>query len=160
MPIPPDYFHANQQFERFMLDARDAADLPTTNMAWNMVVGVLNAFRCRLTIRDALRFANILPPGIRALFVADWDAEQPLRKFTDQENLIDEIRSVRRVHNFSPETAHQAVAIALRKNLDEHKLDEFLKQISVQAYQFWFVDADTMKKSLCKRPLLIQCRDE
>jgi len=44
-----------------MIDARDAADLQTTNMAWNMVVGVLESFRRRLKLEDAIVFVNHLP---------------------------------------------------------------------------------------------------
>ena len=39
MTLPFEYQNPTLQFERFMVDARDCAGLPTTNMAWNMVVG-------------------------------------------------------------------------------------------------------------------------
>lgn len=139
MPVPAEYYHASKQFEDFMLDARDAADLQTTHMAWNMVVGVLQAFRRRLAVRDALKFADLLPPGIRALFVADWDADAPVLAFADDETLLAEIRSVRAAHNFSPANAREAVAIALRHNVDTEALDQFLKGISEEAFAFWFV---------------------
>jgi len=61
VPVPRNYYHATEQFENFMIDARDAADLQTTNMAWNMVVGVLESFRRRLKLEDAIVFVNHLP---------------------------------------------------------------------------------------------------
>lgn len=158
MPVPPPYYRASEQFENFMLDARDASGLKTTNMAWNMVVGVLQAFRRRLSIKDALIFANALPPGIRALFVADWDADEAQQSFTDSGELLQEIRSVRPAHNFSPDHAHLAVAIALRRNVDTERLDKTLKGIGEAAYRFWFVDDDTLRSSPIERELLIQCR--
>lgn len=76
MTIPVEYLHATRDFERFMLDARDVSGLSTTNMAWNMVVGVLHAFRRRPSVGEALRFAAVLPPVVRAIFVADWDTDE------------------------------------------------------------------------------------
>jgi len=66
MPVPSEYQRASLDFDKFMVDARDIAGLATTNMAWNMVVSVLHTFRPRLDVRDAARFANVLPPILRA----------------------------------------------------------------------------------------------
>ena len=52
MTLPFEYQNASLDFERFLVDARDYADLATTNMAWNMVVGVLHTFRRRLTVNQ------------------------------------------------------------------------------------------------------------
>lgn len=71
MTLPFCYQNASLQFEQFMVDARDLADLPSTNMAWNRVVGVLRTFRRRLTVEQALRFADVLPPVVRYQFVED-----------------------------------------------------------------------------------------
>ncbi|NGX16001.1 DUF2267 domain-containing protein [Wenzhouxiangella sp. XN24] len=158
MPVPAEYYHASKQFEEFMLDARDAADLQTTHMAWNMVVGVLQAFRRRLAVRDALKFAGLLPPGIRALFVADWDADAPALPFTDEESLLAEVRSVRAAHNFSPANAREAVAIALRHNVDTEALDRFLQSISEDAYTFWFVEPEVMRRLRRDRDLSVESR--
>ncbi|OEC37367.1 Uncharacterized conserved protein, DUF2267 family [Pseudomonas cuatrocienegasensis] len=158
MPVPPPYYRASEQFERFMLDARDAAELHTTNMAWNMVVGVLQAFRRRVSLKNALLFANLLPPGIRALFVADWDADETVHPFVSPAELLREIRSVRTAHNFAPDNAHLAVAIALRRNVDTQALDGLLQQIGEEAYRFWFVEPDVMRRAPQTRELLIQCR--
>jgi uncharacterized protein (DUF2267 family) len=40
-----------------------------------MVQGVLQTFRRRLEISEAIRFAGVLPPVLRAIFVADWDQD-------------------------------------------------------------------------------------
>jgi uncharacterized protein (DUF2267 family) len=69
--LPFEYQNQTPQFERFMIDARDCAGLQTINMAWNMVVGVLHPFRRRLAVNQALAFAAVLPPMIRALFIED-----------------------------------------------------------------------------------------
>lgn len=153
MPVPPPYYHATEQFEKFMLDARDAADLQTTNMAWNMVVGVLQAFRRRLSVEDAIAFSNHLPPGIRALFVADWNPYEQKLAFTTDAVLLDEIRSVRRQHNFSPEHAHRAVAIAMRKNVELDEFDRCLRLIGEDAYSFWYVSPEVIQASPEEREL-------
>ncbi len=63
-----------------MVDARGKSELHTTNMAYNMVVELLHTFRRRLSVRDALRFVNVLPPAISAPFVSDWDSNEPQLK--------------------------------------------------------------------------------
>jgi len=50
MTLPFEYQNASLEFERFMVDARELAGLSSTNMAWNMVVGVLHTFRRRPSI--------------------------------------------------------------------------------------------------------------
>ena len=100
MTVPTGYLNATEDFERFLLDARNESGLNTTNMAWNMVVGVLQVFRRRLAIGDAVRFANVLPPGIRSLFVADWDPDEKRRPFEDVAAMTEEVKLLRAAHNF------------------------------------------------------------
>ena len=112
MPIPAEYLNSTRTFEKFMVDVRDISDLNTSNMAFNMVAGVLLTFRRRLSIKDALRFANVLPPPIRALFVADWDADEPTLEFGDRGEMTREVKSLRAAHNWSPDSSIHDVAAA------------------------------------------------
>lgn len=137
MTIPSEYQRATVEFERFMVDARDEADLATTNMAWNMVVGVLRTFRRRLSTQDAIRFANVLPPVVRAIFVADWEFHDPPLPFDQREFLVDEVRAVRREHNFSPDSAIQAVAQALWRHVDTEAFNKVLCGLPAGAAEFW-----------------------
>lgn len=139
MPLPFEYQNASRQFDQFMIDARDFAGLPTTNMAWNMVVGVLHTFRRRLPVQDALTFADAMPPVVRALFVGHWDIHQPLAEFGTPEALLDEVRSVRHQHNFSTDNAIQAVAAALRKNVDPVNFERALQKLPPAAQAYWAV---------------------
>jgi len=137
MPLPFEYQNASRQFDQFMIDARDFADLATTNMAWNMVIGVLRTFRRRIPLQQALWFADTLPPVLRALFVEHWDVGQPLASFGDPQELLDEVRSFRRVHNFSPDNAIAAVAAALRKHVDTDAFERTLSQLPGPARAYW-----------------------
>jgi len=137
MTIPSEYQQASLDFERFMVLARDHAGLATTNMAWNMVVGVLLAFRRRLSVPEALRFAGVLPPMLRAVFVADWDPSEATRPFAGREAMTDEVRSVRPQHNLSPPEAIAAVAQALRRSMDPQALDRVLATLPPEAQAFW-----------------------
>lgn len=73
MTVPAEYQRARDHLYAFLEDARDTAGLGSTHQAYTMVQGVLQAFRRRLDVRDGIRFAGVLPLGLRALFVADWD---------------------------------------------------------------------------------------
>jgi uncharacterized protein (DUF2267 family) len=52
--------------------------LTTRNQTYTTVQRVFQVFRRRLDVKDAIRFANALPPILRAVFVADWDTDEPL----------------------------------------------------------------------------------
>jgi uncharacterized protein (DUF2267 family) len=125
------------QFDQFLVDARDFAGLATTNMAWNMVVGVLHTFRRRLTIKQALQFACVLPPVLRALFIEDWNLEEPTAPFASPEVLLQEVRSVRQAHNFAPDNAIAAVASALRKRVDLPTFERVVSALPEEARYFW-----------------------
>ncbi len=137
MPMPAEYQRAAIEFEKFLLDAREASGLITTNQTYTMVQGVLQTFRRRLTLPEAIHFAGVLPPVLRAIFVANWDTSEPRRSFADRIEMTQEVQGLRADHNFAPEIAIQAVAVALRKNIDEAKLDNVLSRLPAPAHDFW-----------------------
>ncbi|WP_462322205.1 DUF2267 domain-containing protein, partial [Halochromatium sp.] len=86
---------------------------------------------------EAIAFANVLPVGLRALFVSDWTAGEEPRDFQDRATLTDEVRALRAAHNFSPETAIRDVAPALRRHVDEAAFERVLAQLPAGATDFW-----------------------
>ena len=137
MGIPPEYQRATDFFHQLLEDARDEADLNTVNQAYTMVQGVLQAFRRRLDFADAVRFANVLPVGARALFVQDWEIGEAKRPFEDRAVMTREVQGLRPQHNYAPENSIRAVARALRRNLDEAALDRVLAALPEGAAEFW-----------------------
>ena len=137
MTLPSEYQHAAADFERLLEIARDTSGLSTRNQAYTMVQGVFIAFRRRLELADAIRFAQVLPAVARALFIADWDVEAPVRPFADRETLTREVQALRRHHNFAPDTCIRDVARALRACCDEAALDRVLSGLSPEARAFW-----------------------
>jgi uncharacterized protein (DUF2267 family) len=100
MPVPSEYQRATDDFYKFLEDARDAAGFTTTNQAYTMAQGVLQVFRRRLEVSEAIHFLSVLPVGLRALFVADWDISEPKRPFEDRGPMTEEAQSFRPLHNF------------------------------------------------------------
>jgi uncharacterized protein (DUF2267 family) len=137
MTMPMEYRQASADFDRFVLDVRDIAGLQTANQAYTMVQAVLQTFRRRLEISDALLFANVLPPVLRALFVADWDLEEPTMPFSGRLAMTREVQAFRGDHNVSPDSAVADVAAALRRNVDEAMLDRVLARLPEGAVDFW-----------------------
>lgn len=137
MTIPAEYQRATDHLHQFLSDARDAAGLETVNQAYTMVQGVLQTFRRRLEIREAICFSNMLPAGIRALFVADWNVDEPRHAFEDRATMTKEVQSLRPLHNYSPDSSIRAVAIAFRHNVDETALDRILDGLPQGAREFW-----------------------
>lgn len=139
MTVPIEYELASHAFSRFLVDARDAALLTSTHATFTMVEGVLRVFRRRLEVRDAIAFADVLPPLLRALFVAHWDVDEPRGAFQDRETMTREAQSLRPVHNHAPDTAIRDVATALRRHVDEAELDRVLAGLPPGAAEFWAV---------------------
>ncbi len=139
MTMPMEFQHASDEFEAFLRDAREASGLTTRNQTYTMVQAVLQTFRRRLEVREAIRFAGVLPPILRALFVTDWDPDEPKLAFTIRADLTREVQSLRRDHNFSPDTAIQDVAVALRRRVDGAALDRILGQLPPGATDFWTI---------------------
>jgi uncharacterized protein (DUF2267 family) len=137
MPVPAEYGRASDAFNDYLVDARDTAGLWSTHVAYTMTQGVLQAFRRRLTVRDAIAFANVLPICLRALFVTDWDPDEPKEPFEDRAAMTGEVQSLRAEHNFAPETAIRDVAGALRRHVDEEAFDALLLRLPEGAVAFW-----------------------
>ena len=137
MTLPFEYERPSQESEKFMVDARNVSGLATTNMAYNMVQGVLQTFRRRLRVRDAALFASVLPAVLRAIFVADWDTDEPQRAFEDRATMTKEVQALRAAHSLGPDTAIQDVAKALRRSVDQTALDRVLAELPQGAAQFW-----------------------
>lgn len=137
MPVPPEYQRASDHFFAFLADARDEAGLSTVNQAYTMVQGVLQTFRRRLSLADAIRFTGVLPAGVRALFVADWDPDEPQRPFGDRAAMAAEVQALRPNHNFAPDTAIRDVAAALRKHVDAPSFDALLAALPAGPVEFW-----------------------
>jgi uncharacterized protein (DUF2267 family) len=135
-----EYKRASQDFEKFLIDARDFSGLATTHQAYTMVQGVLQVFRRRLGTREAIAFAGALPPASRALFVADWDTSEPRRPFAGEDVMAREAQALRAEHNSAPDSTIRDVAAALRGNIDAAKLDRLLSTLPEGAARFWRVD--------------------
>jgi len=137
MTVPMEYWRASQDFEDFLADAADAAALSTRNQSYTMVQGVLLAFRRRLTLVEAITFAQVLPAMLRALFIADWDPSEPLTQSWDAESILADIQGLREHHNFAPETSQANVAAVLRRHVDEAAFEACLARLPAPARAFW-----------------------
>lgn len=137
MPVPAEYQRATDNFYHLLEDAKEISGLTSTHMTYTMVQGVFQAFRRRLDVKDAIRFANVLPASTRALFVAEWNPDEPRRYFEDRAAILHEIKNLRVGHNFAPDTAIHDVAVALRKNVDRNAFEVVLSTLPDGATEFW-----------------------
>jgi uncharacterized protein (DUF2267 family) len=137
MPMPSEYAHASVDFEKFLVAALDTSGLSTRNQVFTMTQGVFQAFRRRLDLESAIRFANVLPPVLRAIFVANWNTKELIVPFTDRATMTREAQGLRADHNFSPDTCIRDIASALRKSIDVDALDNLLSSLPEGAAEFW-----------------------
>jgi len=139
VPYPSEYQRATDEFSDFLLDVRDGALFRSPHPAYTTTQGVFRTFRRRLSLPDAVRFAAVLPVGLRALFVADWDLDEPQLPFGPRAEMSQEVRALRPDHNFSDSESIHVVAVALRRHVDEAKLDAVLATLPEGAADFWAV---------------------
>jgi uncharacterized protein (DUF2267 family) len=130
MPIPMEYWNASKDFDLFLTDVRDTCMLQTHNQAYHTLRAVLHVFRSHLDINEALRFADVLPPVIRAIFIESWDANRKPPAFPTRGYLQAEVKSIRPDHNLAPPTAIDDVSICLwRSSVSKMDLERTLKSI-------------------------------
>ncbi len=137
MPVPREYTQASADFERFMIAARDALGHATTHQTYYSVLAVFRVFRRRITVREGLRFADALPPVLRAIFVSDWDVEEALRPFGTMAEMTKEAQEFRREHSFTPEDVVEVIAQVLQDHVDRLAFERALKSLPLSAKAFW-----------------------
>jgi uncharacterized protein (DUF2267 family) len=141
MPMPMEYQRAGEEFERFLAAARDKLGLATRNQTYTVVQAVLQTFRRRLDVKQAIAFAGVLPPVVRAIFVVDWNLDEPVIPFCDRKSLTREVRALRQDHNFAPDSAIADVAAALWQVADAKALRACLDALPTDAAQYWADDS-------------------
>ena len=140
MPMPWTYRHASKEWRAILDDLKDRMSLISDNSAYTAMDGVLQVFRRRLTAQQGLDFASVLPAIPRAVFISGWKIHLPPQSFTERELLIEEVKSIRRHHNLTPDNAIEATAWTLRRYTNRSDLERVLSQLPDGAAQFWHVD--------------------
>jgi uncharacterized protein (DUF2267 family) len=138
MPMPYTYRHASAEFRAYLDAARAAMNLESDNATYTATEAVLLCFRRRLTLDQSLRFADILPAVLRAIFVAHWHPVLPA-PWGSRADQIAECKALRPQHNLTPDTCIDAVAEALTTQILAVDLDPVLAAIGPGAQTFWHV---------------------
>lgn len=142
MPYPYEYAVATQTWLDVLDAVRDETDLSTRNQAFTVMEGVLRAFRRRIGVQDSLRFADVLPVSVRALYVHDWDLSLERLPFRPPLELAEEVRCLRPEHNFAGPTSVPDVARALRRFVHQTRFDAVLGTLPTGAVDFWRGSSD------------------
>jgi uncharacterized protein (DUF2267 family) len=138
MPMPMEYWNASKDFEKLLIEVRDTCMLQTHHQAYQTLRAVLHVFRSHLAVSDALKFAGILPPVARAIFVEDWDGDAaPIPFPGNRQILLEEVMAVRADHNLSPESAIGDVTAVVRRFINKASLERELKRLGGEAAKFW-----------------------
>lgn len=140
MPMPTIYRHATKDWRAFLADAKDQMGLISDNSTYTAIDAVFQVFRCRLTVAQALEFADLLPAVAHALFLARYDSAAVPLPFADRATMTAEAKSVRPHHNLTPDNAIAAVAYALHRHTNPIDLARVLAAIGPEAEAFWHVD--------------------
>ncbi|WP_295806389.1 DUF2267 domain-containing protein [uncultured Nitratireductor sp.] len=137
MTVPMDYLHASRDFRRFLDAVKTQSMLATHNQCYAMTRAVLHVFRSHISMKDALEFAEILPPLLRVIFIEGWNLDAEITPFPDRQTLLAEVKAVRAPHNVAPETAIGDIAAILRAEVGEATLRRVLKSMPHGAEAYW-----------------------
>lgn len=137
MTVPMLYAHASEDFDRFLVDARDALGLGTRHQTFTVVEAVLWVFRDRLEPAQVACFAQCLPAVLRAIFVEGWDPRVPPRQLWSHAELTHEVQSIRGDHNLAPSDCILQVARVLRRHVDPGAFERAMDRLPEQARTFW-----------------------
>ncbi|MCA2014122.1 DUF2267 domain-containing protein [Cereibacter sphaeroides] len=143
MPMPWTYRHASREWRAFLDDVRDYAGLETDNVAYTAIQGVLQTFRRRLTPEEGIAFAQVLPAVPRAIFVEGWDLATKPAGFGTREDWRAEAKALRPHHNLTPDTAVEAVARALWRQVNHMDLQRVIARMPDGSESFWSVPGAT-----------------
>jgi uncharacterized protein (DUF2267 family) len=149
--MPYTYRHASAEFRAFLDDARDELGLDSDNAAYTAVEAVFQVFRRRLTVAEALAFADLLPCVLRAIFVTGWRPADPV-PFADRATLAREAQGLRLQHNLTPPHAIAAVSRALRRQVHARDLDRVLAGLPPGAAAFWHLPPDEAARLTVRFP--------
>lgn len=137
MTVPQEYVNASRDFERFMDDLIEISMLATHHQAYAVLRGVMHVFRDHLDVEQVLRFADALPPVIRAIFIEDWHPRADPPPFPSETQMIAEVRSVRRDHNLASASSIRDVAQALRRNVAMGDFRRVPDTLPPAAQRYW-----------------------
>ncbi len=137
MTVPMDYLYASRDFRRFLDAVKKQSMRGSHNQSYAMTRAVLHVFRSHVPVKDALAFAEVLPPLLRVIFIEGWDVEAEVTPFPDRETLHREMKAVREPHNTAPETAIGDVAAVLRAEVGEERLRRVLGAMPIGAEDYW-----------------------
>jgi uncharacterized protein (DUF2267 family) len=137
MTWPFEYQNAQRQFEQFLRAVADAANVETTNASYTIADAVFRVFAGRLTGEQALAFAGVLPPLLKALFIDGRDWKEPPQAFASREAMTLEVLDVRAHHNFAPPDAIVIVARELRRVVDPEAFEAVLSRLPADASEYW-----------------------
>ncbi|MFY0594959.1 MAG: DUF2267 domain-containing protein [Cognatishimia sp.] len=140
MPMPWTYRHSHREWRAFLDDVMSQMSPQTDNTTYTAIQGVLLVFRRRLTPQQALKFATVLPTVPRAIFVEDWNVDDPILPFCDRETLTAEVKSLRPHHNLTPDNAIEATAYALWRSVQHRDLNRVLQYLGPDAESYWKVN--------------------
>lgn len=137
MPMPMEYAYASRDFDAFIEALRQKLDHVTRHQTYQTVESVLRVFRRRLTLHEAVTFADALPPVLRAIFVARWNPDEPRRSFDTLVRMNREVQEYRVDHDFSPDTAIEDMAAVLWRFVDAGAFRQALSRLPPDAAAFW-----------------------
>lgn len=141
MPMPYTYRHASAEFSAFIADARDEMGLVSDNMTYTATDAVFQVFRARLTVPQALAFADVLPAVLGAIFLWRWTPAPPL-PWADRATLTREAQAIRPHHNLTPDNAIAALSRSLRRHVLARDLAQAFARLPPEAAAFWHVPPD------------------
>lgn len=131
--------HASRESHALLDDVKYRSGPDSDNQAHTCLVGTLHVFRRRVTVAEALAFADRLPSIPRVIFVAQWTPPQVSVRFGSRTEMTREVQELRQHHNLSPDNSIETVTSALRRRIHPRDREEAMAALPTEATTFWEV---------------------
>lgn len=130
MTVPNEYRQASSDFDHLLAEIADKCNLSSRHQAYTVAQAVLICLRRRMSLPEAIIFAQMLPVLARALFIENWNPlETPVADW-DPERMTEEILSLRRHHNLADAQSLANVIKALGTAADRQNWSRGLPRLS------------------------------
>lgn len=140
MTVPMAYRRASQEFDAFLAEVADAAQLSSRHQAYTVVNAVFRAFRRRLAQGEVLIFAAALPPLLGALFIETWRPDDTGPASWEPEEVLRDVKGLRPHHNLATDQAVAQVGAVLRRHVDAAVFTQTLRHLPLEAAHFWGIE--------------------
>ena len=137
MPMPQEIAYASKQFMELLGALKERALLETHNQCYAMLRAVLHEFRSYMTIKQAIAFADGLPPLVRAIFVEGWQPADEPPPPPSRKEFASAVARRLAPHHYAPDNLASDVFAVLVPRAERTKIARVMDELPADLNNLW-----------------------